>query len=63
MPVYMYKAKNEAGRIFSGEVNIASQNDLSVLLTQKGFTPIEIQEKNIFTDITQISFLKPKVKI
>lgn len=63
MPLYTYRAKNESGRISSGEVKVASRNDLVAILSQKGFTPIDIQEKNVFTDVSQLSIFKKKVKI
>ncbi|MCX8129997.1 MAG: type II secretion system F family protein [Clostridia bacterium] len=63
MPVYTYKAKNESGKLFAGETKIASESDLISLLVEKGYTPVEIKVKNAFTDISTISFLKPKVKI
>jgi type IV pilus assembly protein PilC len=62
MPLYTYKAKNESGKIYEGQTNVASREELTALLAEKGYSPVEIKEKNIFTDITQISFLKPRVK-
>ena len=62
MPLYMYKAKNESGKILTGEAKIASEEDLVNLLVEKGYTPVEIKVKNAFTDISQISIFKPKVK-
>ncbi|HEX9060263.1 MAG TPA: type II secretion system F family protein [Clostridia bacterium] len=63
MPLYTYKAKNEMGRVISGEIKISDHNELAVLLKQKGFTPIEVQEKNFLTDISQISIFKKKISV
>ncbi len=63
MPLFTYKAKNEAGKVFSGEIKIANEKELVNILASKGFTPIEVQEKTIFNDISQISFLKKKVNV
>lgn len=63
MPLYTYKAKNEMGRIISGEIKISDHNELAALLKQKGFTPIEVQEKNFLSDISQIEIFKKKISI
>lgn len=63
MPLFSYKARNDSGKIFSGEIKTNNREGVSALLIEKGFTPIEIIEKNIFTDISQISFLQKKVKV
>jgi len=63
MPLFSYKVKTESGRMLVGEYKIDSREDLERLLVEKGYTPVEIKEKNAFTDISQISFLKPKVKL
>ncbi|MDP4093438.1 MAG: type II secretion system F family protein [Bacillota bacterium] len=63
MPLYNYKVTNESGKIFKGEINIKSEDDLVVLLREKGYTPLEIKVRNAFTDISTISFFKPKVKV
>jgi len=60
---YVYKVKTESGRIISGETKIDSIEALRSLLQEKGYTPIEITEKNAFTDVSQISLFKPKVKL
>ena len=60
---YVYKVKSETGRIFTGETKIAGEEALRVLLQEKGYTPIEITEKNVFTDVSQISLFKPRVKL
>ncbi len=62
MPAYSYKVKSESGRVLVGEYKAESRFELEKLLIDKGYTPIEIKEKNIFTDVGQLSFLKPKVK-
>lgn len=62
MPLYTYKVKNQAGKILTGESKIKSEAELAAILESKGLTPIEIREKNALTDISQISFLKKKVK-
>lgn len=63
MPVYEYKAKNEAGKVFKGKSKVTSQDQLLVLLGEKGFEAFEIKEINAFTDISQIKLLKAKVKV
>ncbi|NMB34480.1 MAG: type II secretion system F family protein [Clostridium sp.] len=63
MKHYVYKVKSETGRIFTGETKIAGEEALRVLLQEKGYTPIEITEKNVFTDVSQISLFKPRVKL
>lgn len=62
MPVYSYKVKTETGKVYSGETKIDSVEELRRLLEEKGYTPIEIVEKNAFTDISTISLFKQKVK-
>lgn len=61
MPLYSYKVKTEAGKLYSGETKIDSVEELKRLLEDKGYTPIEIVEKNAFTDISTISLFKKKV--
>jgi len=63
MPVYSYKVKTETGKVYSGETKIDSVEELRRLLEEKGYTPIEIVEKNVFTDISTISLFKQRVKI
>lgn len=63
MPLYSYKARSDSGKIFSGEIKIASKDGVAALLVDKGFTPIEIIEKNIFNDVSQLSIFKKKVKV
>ncbi|MCX7921619.1 MAG: type II secretion system F family protein [Clostridia bacterium] len=63
MPLYTYKVKNEAGKIFTGSTKINSEAELVVLLEEKGYTPVEIKVRNAFTDISTISIFKPKVKV
>jgi type IV pilus assembly protein PilC len=63
MPVYEYKVKNDAGRIFKGKSKVASRDQLLVLLGEKGFEAFEIKEINAFTDISQIKLLKAKIKV
>ena len=58
---YVYKVKTESGRIISGETKIDSIEALRSLLQEKGYTPIEITEKNAFTDVSQINLFKSKV--
>lgn len=62
MPLYSYKVKNQAGKLFTGETKIDSEEELRRLLLDKGYTPVEIVEKNVINDISQISLFKPKVK-
>ncbi len=62
MPLYTYKVKNKAGKILSGESKVKSEAELKGIFEQKGLVPLEIKEKNALTDISQISFLKQKVK-
>lgn len=63
MPLYTYKAKSASGKVYTGETKIENQTELTNLLLEKGYTPIEIKEKNAFTDISQLSIFKPKVKV
>ncbi|NLL06213.1 MAG: type II secretion system F family protein [Clostridiaceae bacterium] len=62
MPVYVYKVKTESGKLYSGETKIDSVEELRRLLEDKGYTPIEIVEKNALTDISTIGIFKQKVK-
>ncbi|HOM01405.1 MAG TPA: type II secretion system F family protein [Acetivibrio sp.] len=62
MPVYRYKVKNDTGKLFTGEAKMDSEEELRRLLLDKGYTPVEIIEKNVINDISQISLFKPKVK-
>ncbi|GAE88018.1 type IV fimbrial assembly protein PilC [Acetivibrio straminisolvens JCM 21531] len=62
MPLYSYKVKNEAGKLFTGEAKMDSEEELRRLLLDKGYIPVEIVEKNAINDISQISLFKPKVK-
>lgn len=63
MPLYSYKVKTEAGKVFTGETKIDSEEELKRLLLEKGYTPVEIMEKNAITDISQIGIFKQRVKI
>ena len=63
MPLYKYQAKNEAGKIISGEAKVESQEALKKILLERGYAPLDILEKNALTDISQFSLLKPKIKI
>lgn len=62
MPVYIYKVKTETGKVLSSEIKIESVEALKTLLEEKGYTPIEIVEKNALTDISTIGIFKQKVK-
>lgn len=62
MPVYIYKVKTETGKVLSSEIKIDSVEELKRLLEEKGYTPIEIVEKNALTDISTIGIFKQKVK-
>lgn len=62
MPVYSYKVKTETGNVKSNEVKMNSAEELRKLLEEKGYTVIEIVEKNAFTDISTIGIFKQKVK-
>jgi len=61
MPVYSYKVKTEAGKVYSGETKIDSVEELRRLLEEKGYTPVEITEKNALTDISTIGVFKQRV--
>lgn len=61
MPVYSYKVKTETGKLYSGETKIDSVEELRRLLEDKGYTPIEIVEKNAMTDISTIGIFKQRV--
>ncbi len=61
MPIYSYKVKTETGKLYSGETKIDSIEELRRLLEDKGYTPVEIVEKNAFTDISQIGLFKQRV--
>lgn len=63
MPLYSYKVKNEAGKLFTGEAKVDSEEELRRLLLDKGYTPVEIVEKNVINDISQIRLFKPRVKV
>lgn len=63
MPIYTYKVRNQAGKLFSGEVSIGSEAELRQIFEEKELTPVDVKEKNIFNDISQISFIKKKVKV
>lgn len=62
MPIYSYKVKTETGKLYSGETKIDSVEELRRLLEDKGYTPVEIVEKNALTDISTIGLFKQKVK-
>jgi type IV pilus assembly protein PilC len=62
MPIFTYKVKNQDGKIFTGESRIKNEAELVAILDGKGLSPIEIKEKNAYSDIREISFLKKKVK-
>lgn len=62
MPLYSYKVKTETGKVYSGETKIDSEEELRRLLEDKGYTPIQIVEKNALTDISTIGIFKQKVK-
>ncbi|MDP4180867.1 MAG: type II secretion system F family protein, partial [Bacillota bacterium] len=61
MPLYSYRVKNESGKIFNGEAKVDKESDLTSLLLERGYTPIEIKEKNAFTDISQIKIFQKRV--
>ncbi len=61
MPVYSYKVKTESGKLYSGETKIDSVEELRRLLEDKGYTPVEIVEKNALTDISTIGVFKQRV--
>ncbi|MCX7748980.1 MAG: type II secretion system F family protein [Clostridia bacterium] len=63
MPLYTYRVQTESGKVLTGETKIDSAEKLQKLLLDRGFTPIEIKEKNFINDISQISLFKPKIKI
>lgn len=63
MPLYTYRVKNETGKVFTGEAKVERESDLVSMLIERGFTPIEIKERNAINDITQISIFQKRVKI
>jgi len=63
MPLYSYRVKNDSGKIFTGEAKVDKESELTSMLIEKGYTPIEIKEKNAFTDISQIKLFKKRVKV
>lgn len=63
MPLYTYKVKTETGKFYTGEAKMDSQEELVSLLREKGYTPVEILEKNAFTDISTIGIFKQRVKL
>lgn len=62
MPLYEFKAKNEQNKVFEGKNKFSSKEQLVEQLLKNGYTLIEAKEINFVTDISQISFLKKKVK-
>lgn len=63
MPLYTYRVKNETGKVFTGEAKVERESDLVSMLIERGFTPIEIKERNAINDITQISIFQKRVKV
>ena len=63
MPVFNYKVKNAEGMILSGETKLENRDRLLELLSQNGYTAVEIIEKNFVNDISQIKLFKKKVKL
>ncbi len=63
MPLYTYRVKNESGRIFTGEARVDKEADLTAMLLERGYTPVEIKERNALTDITQIKIFQKRVKV
>ncbi|NLO41071.1 MAG: type II secretion system F family protein [Ruminiclostridium sp.] len=63
MPVFNYKVKNAEGMILSGETKLENRDKLMELLSQNGYTAVEIIEKNFVNDISQIKLFKKKVKL
>jgi len=49
--------------LFTGEAKVDSEEELRRLLLDKGYTPVEIVEKNVINDISQIRLFKPRVKV
>ena len=62
MPLYAYKVKNEAGKVFSGQAKIKKRDELEKIISAKGLTVLEIWEKNALSDISTIGIFKKKVK-
>jgi type IV pilus assembly protein PilC len=60
MPIFIYKARNKAGRKVKGEMDIASQEMARMALQRKGFTEIKVKPKP--KDILEGTFLEGKVK-
>ncbi|HEY9063228.1 MAG TPA: type II secretion system F family protein [Pseudobacteroides sp.] len=63
MPLYTYRVKNESGKIFTGEAKVERESDLSAMLIERGYSVVEIKEKNAFTDISQIKIFQKRVTI
>lgn len=62
MPLYSYRVKNDSGKIFTGEAKVDRESELTNMLIEKGYTPLEVREKNVLTDISQISIFQKRVK-
>ncbi len=60
MPIFIYKARNKAGRKVKGEMDIASQEMARMALQRKGFTEIKVKPKP--KDLLEGTFLEGKVK-
>jgi len=63
MPLYEFKAKNIDDRILEGRSKFSSKQSLIDQLEQKGYILLEVNEVNGFTDITQLSIFRKKVKV
>ncbi len=60
MPIFIYKARNKAGRKVKGEMDTASQEMARMALQRKGFTEIKVKPKP--KDLLEGTFLEGKVK-
>jgi len=61
MALFVYKVKDQTGKILAGEGNFSSEAELAQILEAKGLKPVEINVKNAVTDISQIKFFQKKV--
>jgi len=53
---FKYKARNNAGQLIQGEIEAPSQYEVTQDLTQKGLTPIVIEDKPLFLDLSNFVF-------
>ncbi|OPX43030.1 type II secretion system protein F [Ruminiclostridium hungatei] len=63
MPIYEFKARNIEDKILEGRSKFSSKESLAEQLELKGYILVEAKELNAFTDISQISIFKQRVKV